>query len=231
MTFGWCVLSTSRALGESGGLNEATSDIFAAAKIWYRAHTCMTSSTNYAGARTPTLQAAADLSPDLRHSAMLGTSNLTVTVKDSTNATGTTPFTWNVVSVIIVFENTTDVAIPDKGAAVFSDINVTGLSGNAPSALQVDVDIRHTFRGDLVIDLQAPDGTLYRLKDSDIHDSADNVIATYTVNASSEVANGTWKLKVQDMFSSDTGRINSWKLTFWSTAVTRLRTGDTSDTH
>lgn len=113
-----------------------------------------------------------------------------------------------------VFQNTTHVAIPDNGAAVTSSVNVTGVTGNAPSTLQVGVDITHTWRGDLVIDLVAPDGTAYRLKNSSSSDSADNVQTTYTVNASSEVANGTWKLKVQDVASQDTGTINSFKLTF-----------------
>ncbi|GGS15298.1 MULTISPECIES: M14 family metallopeptidase [Actinokineospora] len=112
------------------------------------------------------------------------------------------------------FENTNDVQIPDAGSAVTSNIAVSGLSGNAPSDLQVSVDIRHTYRGDLVVDLIAPDGTAYRLKNSSSSDSADNVIATYTVNASSEVANGTWKLQVRDVYRADTGYINSWKLVF-----------------
>ncbi|MFV5994681.1 M4 family metallopeptidase [Streptomyces sp. NPDC056231] len=262
----------------------------AAAKIWYRAlSTYMTSSTNYAAARTATLQAAADLyglgsdtynntanawaainvgsrivqgvtvtDPGLQTTLVnksaslqiqatstnpgaltytatglpaglsldastglisgtptkLGTSTVTVTVTDSTNASSTATFTWNVVSVIKTFENTTDVAIPDGGAAVYSDVNVTGIAGKAPSALKVDVDIKHTWRGDLVIDLVAPDGTLYRLKNSNINDSADDVLATYTVNASKKTANGTWRLKVQDMFRGDSGFIDSWKLNF-----------------
>ncbi|NEC16891.1 M28 family metallopeptidase [Streptomyces parvus] len=113
-----------------------------------------------------------------------------------------------------VFSNTTDVAIPDAGAAVTSAVAVTGRTGNAPAALQVGVDIKHTYRGDLVVDLIAPDGSAYRLKNSSSGDSADNVIATYTVNASGEVANGSWKLRVQDVYRSDTGYIDSWKLTF-----------------
>ncbi|MDG9717847.1 S8 family serine peptidase [Streptomyces sp. DH24] len=106
------------------------------------------------------------------------------------------------------------VAIPDAGSAVESPITVTGRSGNAPSALQVGVDITHTYRGDLVVDLVAPDGSTYRLKSSSTSDSADNVTTTYTVNASAETANGTWKLRVQDLYAQDTGTINSWKLTF-----------------
>ncbi|MDX3071638.1 M28 family metallopeptidase [Streptomyces sp. MI02-7b] len=113
-----------------------------------------------------------------------------------------------------VFENTADVTVPDAGAAVESPVTVSGISGNAPAALAVGVDIRHTWRGDLVVDLVAPDGTAYRLKNSSSNDSADNVIATYTVNASAEIANGTWKLRVRDVAAQDTGYINSWKLTF-----------------
>ena len=111
------------------------------------------------------------------------------------------------------FSSTTAVAIPDDGAAIESPISVTGRSGNAPSALQVGVDITHTYRGDLVIDLVAPDGSTYRLK-SAASDSADNVKTTYTVNASGEAANGTWKLRVQDTAAQDTGTLNGWKLTF-----------------
>ncbi|MFF3943004.1 M28 family peptidase [Streptomyces phaeofaciens] len=113
-----------------------------------------------------------------------------------------------------VFENTSDVSIPDNGAVVTSSVSVTGITGNAPSNLAVGVDIVHTWRGDLVVDLVAPDGTVYNLKPYSSSDSADNVQTTYTVNASAEVANGTWNLRVQDRATYDTGYINSFKLTF-----------------
>ncbi|MFI9150253.1 M28 family metallopeptidase [Streptomyces sp. NPDC053367] len=113
-----------------------------------------------------------------------------------------------------VFENTADVSIPDNGAAVTSSVTVSGVTGNAPSNLSVGVDIVHTYRGDLVVDLVAPDGSVYNLKPYSSSDSADDVRTTYTVNASSEVANGTWRLRVQDRAAYDTGYINSFKLTF-----------------
>jgi subtilisin family serine protease len=112
------------------------------------------------------------------------------------------------------FENAANVNIPDAGAAVESPIVVSGLSGNAPASLQVGVDIKHTWRGDLVIDLVAPDGSAYRLKNSSASDSADNVITTYTVNASSEAANGTWRLRVRDVYTADVGYIDRWSLQF-----------------
>ncbi|WP_344316093.1 M4 family metallopeptidase [Streptomyces javensis] len=143
-----------------------------------------------------------------------GSSSVTVTVTDSAGKTGTASFTWTVsVSGGNVFENTADIAIPDAGEPITSPISVSR-AGNAPSNLQVGVDIVHSYRGDLVIDLVAPDGTAYRLKDASLFDSADDVRTTYTVNASSETAVGTWKLRVQDMYAQDTGYINSWKLTF-----------------
>ncbi|MCE6996602.1 trypsin-like serine protease [Saccharothrix sp. S26] len=112
-----------------------------------------------------------------------------------------------------VFENLDDVAIPDAGVAVYSNVTVTGVTGNAPSTLKVGVDIKHSYSGDLVIDLVAPDGSTYRLKSSS-SSSTPNVVTTYTVNASSEVANGTWRLKVQDVYSQDTGYVDAWRLTF-----------------
>jgi subtilisin family serine protease len=108
--------------------------------------------------------------------------------------------------------NGTDVAIPDAGAAVTSSVTVAGCAGNASAAAKVAVTIIHTYIGDLVIDLVAPDGSTYRLKASD-NNSADNINTTYTANLSSEVANGTWKLKVQDVVAADTGRIDTWSLT------------------
>ncbi|MFI1105347.1 M28 family metallopeptidase [Streptomyces melanogenes] len=112
------------------------------------------------------------------------------------------------------YENTTDVTIPDSpGAAVTSSVSVTGRTGNAPAALKVGVNIVHTYSGDLVVDLIGPSGKAYRLHNSS-SDSTPNINTTYTVNASTETANGTWKLKVQDKGPQDTGYINSWKLTF-----------------
>ncbi|MGW4896328.1 S8 family serine peptidase [Kitasatospora sp. NPDC004240] len=111
------------------------------------------------------------------------------------------------------FENTADHTIRDN-ATVDSPVTVSGVSGNAPAALSVGVDIRHTFRGDLRVQLIAPDGSAYLLKDYNADDSADNVQATYTVNASSEAANGVWKLRVTDNAANDTGYVNSWYLQF-----------------
>ncbi|MET9721169.1 S8 family peptidase [Streptomyces zaomyceticus] len=111
------------------------------------------------------------------------------------------------------FENTADYAIADN-ATVESPVTVSGVTGNAPAALQVPVNIVHTYIGDLQVQLIAPDGSAYTLKGFGTGGSTDNINTTYTVNASSEVANGTWKLRVTDNASIDTGKIDSWALQF-----------------
>jgi subtilisin family serine protease len=111
------------------------------------------------------------------------------------------------------FENTGDYAINDL-ATVDSPVTATGVDGNAPTDLKVEVNIQHTYIGDLRVQLVAPDGTAYTLKDYSTGGSADNINTTYTVDASSEVANGTWKLRVNDNARYDTGKIDSWALQF-----------------
>lgn len=110
------------------------------------------------------------------------------------------------------FENPADVTIPDL-STVESPITVTGVTGNAPAALQVGVNITHTYIGDLVVDVLAPDGSVYNVHNR-TGGSTDNIATTYTINASSEVANGTWRLRVRDAASQDTGTITSWSLQF-----------------
>ncbi|MET9962899.1 S8 family serine peptidase [Streptomyces sp. NPDC006326] len=120
------------------------------------------------------------------------------------NAVTSTPST--------AFENTTNVSIGDN-TTVESPITVSGVAGNAPAALAVNVNIVHTYIGDLKVDLVAPDGSVYTLHNR-AGGSTDNINQQYTVNASSEVANGTWKLRVNDNAAGDTGFIDSWSLGF-----------------
>ncbi len=75
------------------------------------------------------------------------------------------------------------------------------------------MNIVHTYIGDLKVDLIAPDGSVYTVHNRS-GGSTDNINQVYTVNASSEVAGGTWKLRVNDNAGGDTGRIDSWNLTF-----------------
>ena len=256
-----------------------------AAAIWYRALTTyMTSTTNYAGARTATLSAAADLfgaySPTylavadawaainvgnrialgvnlapiadqtsgigqavslqldayttntgatLTYEATglpdglsispsglitgtpttLGAGDVTVKVTDSTGVSVSKTFSWR---IAYVYANATRVDIPDNGPAVESPVTITGRDGNASATTSVYVNIVHTYRGDLTVDLVGPNGTVYSLLNRS-GGSADNVDQTFTVDASAQPLNGTWKLRVQDRASIDVGYIARWQLT------------------
>ncbi len=109
------------------------------------------------------------------------------------------------------YSNTADYTINDN-ATVDSPITVSGRSGNAPSTASVSVNIVHTYQGDLKVDLVAPDGSLYNIHNR-TGSGTDNIIKTVTLNLSSELLNGTWKLRVQDAASGDVGYINSWSIT------------------
>ncbi|MFB0627431.1 M4 family metallopeptidase [Streptomyces sp. AB3(2024)] len=175
--------------------------------IWYKALTTkFNSSTDYAGAREGTIAAATELYGAGSAEVKNVTDAWAAVNVGARSGGGTTPGN--------VFESTARVSIPDSpGPAVTSSVNVTGVTGNAPSALKVGVKITHTYVGDLQIDLVAPNGTSYRLQNSS-SDSTANLDKTYTVNASAVAANGTWKLKVQDKGAADVGTITDFKLTF-----------------
>jgi carboxypeptidase T len=110
------------------------------------------------------------------------------------------------------YSNATDYTINDN-ATVDSPITVSGRTGNAPSNASVTVAIVHTYQGDLKVDLVAPDGTLYNIHNR-TGGGTDNINKTVTLNLSSELLNGTWNLRVNDNAGGDTGRIDSWSITF-----------------
>lgn len=112
-----------------------------------------------------------------------------------------------------VFKATPNVAIPDNSATGASvDLPVTGVTGSP--ALAVTVDITHTFRGDLQVQLLR-DGTLVKTLFDRTGGSADNLQQTFTLGAS-EVGspNGRYTLKVVDTANIDVGTLNSVELSF-----------------
>ncbi len=112
------------------------------------------------------------------------------------------------------FQNTSNVNIPDNNATgITSSINVnrTGTAGS----IEVSFAIVHTWRGDLEVDLIAPNGATATLHSrTNSNDSADNLSKTTTVNAASVNAAGEWRLRVKDRANQDTGYIDSWSIEF-----------------
>lgn len=89
--------------------------------------------------------------------------------------------------------------------------------------VDVAVNISHTYKGDLIVELTSPEGTTVRLHNR-TGGSDDNIATTYDQgvvnpdgpgtldNFNGEIATGTWTLTVSDNASIDTGTLNAWSL-------------------
>ncbi len=91
--------------------------------------------------------------------------------------------------------------------------------------VDVEIDITHTYIGDLRVILTAPDGTNVTLHDR-TGGSADNLVRTYDDDGMGQPADGpgslmgledvrsvgTWTLTVSDNAGGDTGSLNQWTL-------------------
>jgi hypothetical protein len=105
------------------------------------------------------------------------------------------------------------VTIPDANADGITDvITIAGCGRAASVSAKITVNITHTWRGDLFIQLRPKNGAPVTLKNSNIGDSDDNVRSTYTKNLSAFPADGDWTLSVVDRFGQDVGTLTSWSL-------------------
>lgn len=98
-------------------------------------------------------------------------------------------------------------AIPDNDPAGL-ELEFTVEGAGEVKALSVDVDITHSYRGDLKILLMGPDGTLATLKRNE-SDSNDDVKEVYVVeDFNGKAGQGTWLLNIVDTAKADEGVVN-----------------------
>lgn len=110
------------------------------------------------------------------------------------------------------YVNETRESIPDNNAkGVTSGLNVdrSGDSG----VVTVDLDISHTYIGDLRVTLTSPDGGQVVLHDYS-GGSRNDIQTSYQVDFSGFDSFGVWELKVVDSARRDIGTLNRWSLTF-----------------
>ncbi len=107
----------------------------------------------------------------------------------------------------------TPISIPDNNTTgITSTLNVSASA--TVTSFDVTVNITHTYIGDLIVTLYAPNGSSTVLSNRE-GGSADNINKTWTVTASSGLAiHGDWKLKVTDNAGADVGTLDNWKLSF-----------------
>jgi len=90
--------------------------------------------------------------------------------------------------------------------------------------VDIEMDITHTFIGDLSIDVTSPSGTIVRVHDRS-GGSADDIHAYYDdeggdvpdgpgmlADFDGEIVTGTWKMEVTDNAGADQGTFDHWKL-------------------
>jgi endonuclease I len=83
---------------------------------------------------------------------------------------------------------------------------------------KVNVDIPHTYRGDLVVTLTSPSGKSQTLSNRE-GGSADNVKGSFDLSAfAGESTKGDWKLTVEDKANADVGTLKAWDLELTGTA-------------
>jgi subtilisin-like proprotein convertase family protein len=154
--------------------------------------------------------------------------------------------------------NPPDTGGPNSPATV-SNIAVTGFTANQLiTKVTVNLSLTHTFDSDLVISLVAPNGTSVVLSNGNGGNGHDYTNTTFddlgTVAIGSATAaapfssppsyrpdqplstfnlglpNGTWSLKIQDLFALDTGTLLNWSITIQTgTQVTGSSPGNVMD--
>ena len=110
------------------------------------------------------------------------------------------------------FNQTRSPALAITSDNTVSDTITVPDSGTATS-VSVAVDVRHTYIGDLKVDLIAPDGTTKTLHNRS-GNTINNINKTYVPDFGSVSVAGTWTLRINDNYAAaDDGTLNSWMLT------------------
>lgn len=85
---------------------------------------------------------------------------------------------------------------------------------NGPiDSFKVNLDIDHSYRGDLVVNLTGPDGQTVNISNRE-GGSADNIKGEFDLSSAlkGKDIKGDWTLSVQDAAAQDEGKLNNWSV-------------------
>lgn len=145
-----------------------------------------------------------------------GSHTVTASVTDSGGSTSSTSVTFTVSTGQSCVTTYTATGLPLS----IPDNNTTGITSNLPVAntsaitsVALSLNISHTYRGDLIVNLISPSGTSYSVSNRS-GGSADNIVLTDSAVTAfnGQSPNGTWRMVVSDRASIDTGALNSWSI-------------------
>ena len=127
----------------------------------------------------------------------------------------------------IKVETTSELSIPDNDqAGIVSTLNVE--ENGLLKGIEVQLKITHSYIGDLLVELESPDGTRIALHNRE-GGSRNDLDAVFEVaNASAlgtligENIRGEWKLFVKDLAAQDKGKLEFWSLSLNKSSSGRL---------
>jgi subtilisin-like proprotein convertase family protein len=112
---------------------------------------------------------------------------------------------------------TNGLAIPDGDTTGISDTLTIG-AGLQIDFVEVELNLTHPYRGDLVVTLTSPNGTESVLvnQPSNGSDDGDNIVFTLSsTHQWGETSAGNWTLTVKDLAGGDVGFLNNWTLNLY----------------
>lgn len=114
-------------------------------------------------------------------------------------------------------ESTVAIVIPDNDPAGIRD-TLSVVESRTVASVAVEVDISHSWRGDLILQLTGPSGDTATLHNREGRHE-DNIQRIYQSSDTTDLArfvgqqaNGDWTLKVADHAGADVGKLNRWAL-------------------
>ncbi len=114
------------------------------------------------------------------------------------------------------------VAVPDNVAVgITSALNITRAMN--VDKVEVELDLQHSFIGDLRVALISPTGTQSYLIDrpGSGTTSTDNIVFSLVSNQFwGESSTGSWTLRVEDLNGGEIGKLNSWRINVFGDDVT-----------